>query len=107
MPIQQGIEGTDGRYLRADGSVGLTANWDVGGQSIRGAALIADMGGVIYLGEIVNTLRISRSTGEAIQILGESNNLAELDMKNTIITDLAGIGVRAVLADASGRLSAP
>jgi len=107
MPIQQGIEGADGRFLRADGSIPLTANWDAGDQIITSDRIMADNGGLIGLGEHGAILRLRYFNDEVIRIVGVSNNEAEFLQKNATMTDLAGVGVRAVMADVNGKLSAP
>jgi len=104
---QQGVEGTDGRYLRRDGSVQLTADWDAGTNTIRGLYFLADGGGQIALGNIPNILRLDSQGPEILQLLGVSNNQANLYLKNLRIADLAGVGNRNVIADVNGDLSAP
>lgn len=103
---QQGVEGTDGRYLRRDGSLGLTNPW-FAGQFISADRLQATSGGNIILGDIANVLRIRNNAAEIIEVIGVSNNLAEMNQKNATMSDLAGVGVRNVKADVNGKLSAP
>ena len=107
MPVQQGIEGTDGRYLRRDGSLALTGDWDVGAQWIRATVLFADAGGLVGLGNYMNLLRFVYNADEIMELIGVSNNQANLHLKNLRIADLAGVGNRNVIADVNGDLSAP
>lgn len=108
MPAQQGVEGTDGRYLRRDGSVPLTASWDVGNFSIIGVYnLRVSSGGNLYFGNALGELRILRNAAEIIELRGVSNNQANLYLKNLRVSDLAGVGNRNVIADVNGDLSAP
>ena len=107
MPIQQGVEGTDGRYLRRDGSLGLTANWNAGDFQMICRTLLATAGGNVALGEAVNRLRLTYNADEIIELLGVSNNQANLHLKNLRIADLSGVGNRNVIADVNGDLSAP
>lgn len=93
-------------FLRHDGSVALSAIWNAGFR-ISADYFLAIAGGNVFLGEAATTLRITRETGETIKILGESDNEAELLQKNATMTDLSGVGVRAVMADVNGKLSAP
>ena len=107
MPQQQGVEGTDGRYLRRDGSLPLTAVWDAGINQIRTAYFQADAGGIIVLGDGVGKLRIRYQGNEIAELVGVSDNQANLYLKNLRIADLAGVGNRNVIADVNGDLSAP
>ena len=106
MPAQQGVEGTDGRYLRRDGTLPLTRYWDAG-QGIRTSYFRAEMGGNLVIGAIVNNLRLIYQANEILELLGVSNNQANLHLKNLRIADLAGVGNRNVIADVNGDLSAP
>ena len=106
MPAQQGISGDHDQFLRHDGTVGLTGNWNAA-LSISVARLYVASGGNFSLGDLAGWLRMSRHDAETLKITGVSNALAELNMKNSTIEDLAGIGVRAVVADVNGKLSAP
>lgn len=103
---QQGVEGTDGRFLRRDGSLPLTAAWNAD-QHIRGSSLQATTGGNIFLGNAVNFLRLVYQANEIFELLGVSNNQATLYLKNLRVEDLAGVGNRNVIADVNGDLSAP
>jgi len=104
---QQGVEGTDGRYLRRDGSLVLTANWNAGAYEIRNTYFVATAGGVVVLGNTGGVLRIIKNASEIVEILGVSNNQAILYLKNLRVGDLAGVGNRNVIADVNGDLSAP
>ena len=107
MPIQQGIEGRDSRFLRHDGSVPLTNPW-YAEKTIRCPRLYVTLGGNLNLGDSAGNLRLQRgSSAEIIEIIGESNNQANLHLKNLRIADLAGVGNRNVIADVNGDLSAP
>ena len=107
MPIQQGVGGMDPRYLRADGSIPLTAAW-AAGQLIYTLAFMATAGGNnIALGEYLNQLRIRKNADEIMEVIGVSNNQANLHLKNLRIADLTGVGNRNVIADVNGDLSAP
>jgi len=108
MPIQQGIQGRDSRFLRHDGSVPLTAAWAVGGQNIHDVNVLrVTGGGSACLGDQANYLRLVHNANEIIELLGVSNNQANLHLKNLRIGDLAGVGNRNVIADVNGDLSAP
>jgi len=107
MPIQQGIEGRDARFLRRDGSVPLSASWAAGAFQIQSSHMRVILGGAFCLGQVAGVLRISHDTDEILKITGVSDNEAELLQKNATMTDLAGVGVRAVMADVNGKLSAP
>ena len=107
MPAQAGVEGTDGRYLRRDGSVPLSASWDAGVFDIRSFNLLCDAGGVLCIGARNGTLRFVYSAAEIAELLGVSNNQATLYLKNLRVGDLAGVGNRNVIADVNGDLSAP
>jgi len=104
---QQGVGGMDLRYLRRDGSVPLSDVWDVGGHWIRALSVLVDSGGLLALGDFGGQLRVTYEGAEIVKIMGESNSEGELLQKNATMTDLAGVGVRAVLADVNGKLSAP
>jgi len=103
---QQGVGGMDSRYLRADGSIPLSAGWNALA-GIRVTYLNASSGGYIALGNDVNYLRFIRNDNEIAELLGVSNNQANLHLKNLRIADLAGVGNRNVTADVNGDLSAP
>jgi len=103
---QQGVGGMDSRYVRRDGSVGLTGDW-VSTYRITTNNFRATSGGNFSLGEIVGALRISRIDNETIQIVGASNNFGVLNLKNLRVGDLSGVGNRNVIADVNGDLSAP
>lgn len=108
MPVQQGIEGRDSRFLRHDGTIPLSASWNAGtGCNIYAQNFRAFLGGLINLGNMAGTLRITYQADEIAELLGVSGNQAELNLKNMTVEDLAGVGVRAVVADVNGKLSAP
>jgi len=50
---------------------------------------------------------LQKNADEIIEIMGVSNNQANLHLKNLRIGDLAGVGNRNVIADVNGDLSAP
>ena len=106
MPQQQGVEGTDGRYLRRDGSVPLSAGWTAV-MGIRASYIHTSLGGRVSLGNDVNYLRFIYNTDEILELLGVSNNQANLHLKNLRVADLSGVGNRNVIADVNGDLSAP
>ena len=106
MPAQQGIEGPDGRFLRRDGTVPLSAGWNAA-LNIIVSYLQADLGGRIVLGDIGGSLRLVNQANEIMELLGVSNNQANLYLKNLRVGDLAGVGNRNVIADVNGDLSAP
>jgi len=106
---QQGVGSYDrehDQFLRHDGSIPLTTLWGAD-DVIRLTRLFVTSGGNINIGEVLNGLRITHEGAEVIKITGESNAEAELLQKNATMTDLSGVGVRAVLADVNGKLSAP
>jgi len=105
--IQQGIEGRDSKFLRHDGSVPLSGTWDAGGFAVQAFRIMADSGGLIIFGDYPGQLRFVNNGLEIIEILGVSNNQAELHLKNLRVGDLAGVGNRNVIADVNGDLSAP
>lgn len=107
MPAQQGISGDHDQFLRRDGTRALIGEWDAGNYIIRNFRFVADSGGLICLGEHGELLRIKHDSDEVMKIVGVSNNEAELIQKNATMTDLAGVGARAVMADVNGKLSAP
>jgi len=96
-------------FLRHDGTVPLSDVWNIanGGGITNCVYLACSAGGLIVLGEYANQLRLVKSGDEVMRILGVSNSEAELLQKNATMTDLAGVGVRAVMADVNGKLSAP
>lgn len=105
---QQGVGGMDSRYLRRDGSVPLTGNWNVGNQQINGIhSIVVTSGGILSFGNNPNSLRFVFNADEILELLGVSNNQANLHLKNLRVEDLAGVGNRNVIADVNGDLSAP
>jgi len=104
---QQGVGGMDSRYLRRDGSIPLTENWHAGPQYIRLWNLIVDGGGLLALGAYDGVLRLVNNADEIMELLGVSNNQANLYLKNLRVADLSGVGNRNVIADVNGDLSAP
>ena len=109
MPAQQGVSGDHDQFLRHDGTVPLSAGWDAGAFYMRLTTLTADSGGpgLITLGNVAGYLRLTHNANEIIELLGVSNNQANLYLKNLRIADLAGVGNRNVIADVNGDLSAP
>lgn len=93
-------------FLRHDGTIPLSAPWNSPMYVIFDYLRCAS-GGNITLGEQAANLRIVRNAAEIIEILGVSNNQANLHLKNLRVGDLAGVGNRNVIADVNGDLSAP
>ena len=108
---QQGVGSYDrehDQFIRHDGSVRLSANWEAGAsRSIQVGRMLAEEGGMISIGNFLARLRLCYNTDEIAELLGVSNNQAILYLKNLRIADLSGVGNRNVIADVNGDLSAP
>lgn len=78
-----GIEGAE--IIQRDGSVPLTAAWNVGAFEIIANMFRATSGGVIRLGEGAGQLRLVKDAAEIVKIVGQSDAIAGLKISKAII----------------------